>query len=25
VSVDHYEPVRDSQGKVIAYNAWVLR
>ena len=25
VSLDHYEPVRDAQGKVIAYNAWVLR
>ena len=25
VSVDHYEAVRDAQGKVIAYNAWVLR
>jgi hypothetical protein len=25
VSVDRYEPVRDAQGKVIAYNAWVLR
>jgi hypothetical protein len=25
VSLDHYEPVRDVQGKVIAYNAWVLR
>jgi hypothetical protein len=25
VSVDHYEAVRDAQGKVIAYNVWVLR
>ena len=25
VSLDHYEPVRDAQGKVVAYNAWVLR
>jgi hypothetical protein len=25
VSLEHYEPVRDVQGKVIAYNAWVLR
>jgi hypothetical protein len=25
VSLDHYEPVYDAQGKVIAYNAWVLR
>src|SRR5271154_6057279 len=25
VSIDRYEPVYDSQGKVIAYNAWVLR
>ena len=25
VSLDHYEAVRDSQGKVIAYNVWVLR
>ena len=25
VTLDHYEPVRDAQGKVIAYNAWVLR
>jgi hypothetical protein len=25
VSLDHYEAVRDAQGKVIAYNAWVLR
>ena len=25
VTLDHYEPVYDSQGKVIAYNAWVLR
>jgi hypothetical protein len=25
VSLDHYEAVRDAQGKVIAYNVWVLR
>jgi hypothetical protein len=25
VSLDHYEPVYDAQGKVIAYNAWILR
>jgi hypothetical protein len=25
VSLERYEPVRDVQGKVIAYNAWVLR
>jgi hypothetical protein len=25
VSLERYEPVRDLQGKVIAYNAWVLR
>ena len=25
VSIDRYEPVYDAQGKVIAYNAWVLR
>jgi hypothetical protein len=25
VSIERYEPVRDAQGKVIAYNAWVLR
>jgi len=25
VSLERYEPVRDAQGKVIAYNAWVLR
>jgi hypothetical protein len=25
VSLERYEPVRDVQGRVIAYNAWVLR
>jgi hypothetical protein len=25
VSLERYEPVHDAQGKVIAYNAWVLR
>ena len=25
ITLDHYEPVYDAQGKVIAYNAWVLR
>jgi hypothetical protein len=25
VSLERYEPVRDTQGKIIAYNAWVLR
>ncbi len=25
VTVERYEPIRDPQGKVIAYNAWVLR
>jgi len=25
VSLERYEPVRDVQGKIIAYNAWVLR
>jgi hypothetical protein len=25
VSLERYEPVRDAQGTVIAYNAWVLR
>jgi hypothetical protein len=25
VELERYEPVRDAQGKVIAYNAWVLR
>lgn len=25
VSIERYEPVRNTQGKVIAYNAWVLR
>jgi hypothetical protein len=25
VELERYEPVRDAQGKVVAYNAWVLR
>ncbi len=25
VTLDHYEPVRDAAGRIIAYNAWVLR
>ncbi len=25
VTLERYEPVQDAQGKVIAYNAWVLR
>jgi hypothetical protein len=25
VTLQRYEPVKDAQGKVIAYNAWVLR
>ncbi|WP_433972144.1 hypothetical protein [Tunturiibacter lichenicola] len=25
VSLERYEPVRDVQGRIIAYNAWVLR
>jgi hypothetical protein len=25
VTLERYEPVYDAQGKVIAYNAWVLR
>jgi hypothetical protein len=25
VSLDRYEPVRDAQGKIVAYNAWVSR
>jgi hypothetical protein len=25
VSIERYEPLRDSQNKVIAYNVWVLR
>jgi hypothetical protein len=25
VSIDRYEPVRDAQGKTVAYNAWVSR
>ena len=25
VTVDHYEAVKDAQGRVIAYDAWVLR
>ena len=25
VAIDHYEPVPDAAGKVIAYNVWVLR
>jgi hypothetical protein len=25
VSLERYEPIRDVQGKIIAYNAWVLR
>jgi hypothetical protein len=25
VSVERYEPVQNAQGKIIAYNAWVLR
>jgi hypothetical protein len=25
ISLERYEPVRDVQGKTIAYNAWVLR
>lgn len=25
VSLEHYEPVLDTHGKLIAYNAWVLR
>ena len=25
VTLDHYEPVVDRQGKIVAYNAWVLR
>jgi hypothetical protein len=25
VELERYEPVRDAQGKIVAYNAWVLR
>jgi len=25
VTIDHFEPVLDVHGKVVAYNAWVLR
>lgn len=25
VSLERYEPIRDVQGKIVAYNAWVLR
>ncbi len=25
VTLEHYEPVKDASGKVIAYNVWVLR
>ena len=25
VSLEHYEPVKDAAGRVIAYNVWVLR
>ena len=25
VTLERYEPVKDAQGRVIAYNAWVLR
>lgn len=25
VTLEHFEPVRDAQGKIVAYNAWVLR
>lgn len=25
VSLERYEPVRDTQGRIVAYNAWVLR
>ncbi len=25
VSLERYEPVHDAQGKIVAYNAWVLR
>jgi hypothetical protein len=25
VSIERYEPVQNAQGKIIAYNAWVLR
>jgi hypothetical protein len=25
VTLDHYEAVKDAQGHVIAYDAWVLR
>ena len=25
VTLEHYEPVKDAAGKVIAYNVWVLR
>ena len=25
VTLDHYEPVLDGKGKVVAYDAWVLR
>src|SRR5215469_766034 len=25
VTIERYEPVRDAQGHIIAYNAWILR
>jgi hypothetical protein len=25
VTLERFEPVRDAQGKIVAYNAWVLR
>jgi hypothetical protein len=25
VTLDHYEPVMDGKGKIVAYDAWVLR
>jgi len=25
VTIDHYDPVRDAHGKIVAYNAWVVR
>jgi len=25
VTLDHYEPVRDTQGRIVAFNVWVIR
>jgi hypothetical protein len=25
VTLDHYDPIRDAKGKIVAYDAWILR